>query len=63
MVLDWSRVSSVSSMLMLTSGRLASGIAQPEAGPDAYHHVGGLHDLEELVHLLPLAPGAEAGTV
>ena len=44
-------------------GRLAGGVAQRKARSYTYHHVGGLHHVVKLVHLLSLAPGAEAGAV
>ena len=64
MVLDWTLVSSTSSMLMFHQcGRLSGGIAQRKARADSYHHVGRLHHFVELVHLLPFAPRAEAEAV
>ena len=44
-------------------GGLARGVAEREAGADADDDVGGLHHLEELVHLVMLAPGGEARAV
>ena len=36
-------------------GRFARGIAQRKTRADPYHHVGGLHHIEELVHV-PVSP-------
>ena len=43
--------------------RLSRRIAQGEARADSYHHVGGLHYIIELVHLLSLATRAETGAI
>ena len=44
-------------------GGVSGWIAKGEAGAYPDYHVGVPHDIKELVHLLPLPAGAEAGAV
>ena len=57
MVLAWPGKLEVVDVNVDEGGCLAGRVAEGETGADSDYHIGGLHDLVKLVHLLPFTRG------